>query len=399
MIDAVNIKIDGKEYTDFISATITKSLEELCGEFNIVCSSTPNIDFPIKVGSKCDIVIHGENVINGYIEKLSISYSSETESGTHKITVSGRDRTADLVDSTIGGSESSEFQVPKNGITLKQITEKVLSQFNLSDIKVIDNLNLKPFTDLVSDKFGSKAFDFLEKYAKKRQVLITTTGDGNIEFVRSPAKSYKTALILSKNAPATIISGNVVLDDSKRFNQYFGSAQGNPTSLQNLTSKPLNIAGSGNSPVVDNEIRNSRIYHFEPHFSSEQETLTQRVQWEANYRKSQSRKLKYTVQGHVAKDDKEIWKIGRLVSVTDEFADILNGVKLISNIRYTFDLTNGARTDLTLLDKDAFSLIVNKPDTEVENERGDLGQYVSSGLTKARQEIGKALRGVTGGTT
>jgi prophage tail gpP-like protein len=372
MSDAVNIIINGQEYTDFLDVSINKSIETLAGSFSFTATSTPNINFPLKLNSECQIIVQGEQVINGYIEKLIIDYDDES----HNIKVMGRDRTADLVDSTVGGSDTSQFTPPKNGITLKQFTENILVKFNRSSINVIDNQGTEPFNDVMSIDYGAKVFDFLEKYAKKRQVLLTTNGDGDIIFTRAPLNKFKTSLLLDRNNPSTILKGRIKYDNTKRFHKYVCTTQDNPSSLADAISLPSVIAGSDDEGgiAIDDQIRDSRIYHFEAEFSSDQKPLKDRAIWEANFRKSQSEQRVYTVQGHIAKEDEQIWKPGYTVLVVDELAD-LNSFLLISSVNYRFSLETGALTILKLLPEIAFSLLISKPEKEKGSKTG-LGEYI-----------------------
>lgn len=369
MTQSINIIIEGKEYTDFTSASVTKSIETLAGSFTFDATSTEKINFPIKVGSACQIVVKGTQVINGHIEKLTINYDATT----HSIQIKGRERTADIIDSTLGSGSSTEFKTP---ISLKLITEKILQTLNLSDIKVIENIALKQFQqDNPSTEYGTSAFEFLEKYAKKRQVLLTTDGDGNIVFTRAPTQKYKTALILKQDAASTILSGSIIYDETKRFHDYFCATQDNPSgSTQFFKNAKESVDSSGTA--TDKSIRDSRIYHFEANFSSASETLNDRCKWESNFRRAQSKIWNYTVQGHIAEDDNMIWKPGYLVRVIDEFSNT-NSILLISAVTYTEDLSEGTKTKLKIVTKESFTLEVNKPEKEKQTSQEGSTQYFS----------------------
>lgn len=372
MTQAINIIIGGKEYTDFTTASVSKSIETLAGTFTFNATSTSKIDFPIKVGSACQIVVQGEQVINGYVEKLSISY----DANQHQIQVRGRDRTADIIDSTLGTAIKTEFKVP---VTLKQITEQILKDLNLSDIKVIEQESLPAFTTgSVSADYGTTAFKFLQKYAHKRQVLLTTDGDGNIVFTRTPTLKYKTQLVLSENAASTILSGATSYDNSKRFHSYTCISHQKPNSSSSGTSTAYFIDSkdltNSHGDTVDNDMRESRIYNFEANFTGDNATLKKRCLWEANFRKSQSSLWTYTVQGHMAAEDNFIWRAGYLVQVVDEFSDV-NGLFLISSVTYTESLGEGTKTQLKLVTQEAFSLIVNTPEKNKKSTKAGIGQY------------------------
>ena len=98
------------------------------------------------------------------------------------MTFSGRSKTADLIDSYLVGKLSFA-----KGTTLKTIIETVLKDLNLN-IQVKETLSVSPFSEVVSAKRGDKALDFILKYARKKQVLVTNDGDGNILITQSGEK-------------------------------------------------------------------------------------------------------------------------------------------------------------------------------------------------------------------
>lgn len=394
MIDEVNVIINGTEYQDFTDVQVTKSIETLAGTFRIATTSSALINFPIKVFSECQILVAGTQVINGYIEKLTISY---TDGNAHDITVSGRDRTADIIDSTVK-DKPSNYNPP---ITLKAFTERVLKAYNLSNIKVIEQTPIPEFKkndSKLSGTLGESLFDYIQRYAHKRQVLMTTNGDGNIVFLRAPTQRYNTHLILSENAPATILEAKIDYDTSKMFNEYICHAQENPTSggddtqYSISTKKTSGIKSTSVKPVIDDEVRNSRIYTFEADSSTNEETIEKRAKWEANFRRSQMKKWSYTIQGFIAKDDKKIWEPGYLIRVIDDFANT-DSILLISSVIYQQNLAQGTRTVLKLVNKDSFTLTVTKPEKEKEENKEGEQQYLSPSLQKIRKKIKDILTG------
>lgn len=357
----INIIVDGQERQDFTNISVIRSMEDLSGTFSFETTSTANIDFPLRVGSICQIVVDQTTVIDGFIEKLRITYSD----GQHKIGVLGRDKTADVIDSTFG---NVELNAKDNPVTLKQIAESILKKLGIKDIKVIDNVGVKPFAkDHISIETGTTGFALLQKYAQKRQVLVTTDGLGNIVFTRTPTKTYKTQLTLEKNAPGTILEGSFNIDYTKRFHEYICSSQGNPSTntITIIASTPDKVADTSGKSEADKEIRSSRVFNFQADSSSQDETAKQRATWESNFRTSQSKQWTYTLQGSIAEDDNEIWEPLRLVYVIDSFAHTSRTRLLISGVTYTQNLGEGSKTILKLMPENSFSLIVNKP---VKNE-------------------------------
>lgn len=349
----VVIESNGTRFTGWKRVTVTKSLDKMCGTFSFTSSAEVGKSFPIQQRTQCKIIIDNVPVINGWVEKISV----QLESDEHEVTVSGRDRTNDVVDSQL--SQSIEFNPP---ITLTQLVEKVLSELHLDDIKVIDNFNLKTFKDIAAESIGITAFDFIEKYAKKAAVMLTTDGFGNILFQRSTLDLLKTVLSTNRNARGQILNSSVVYDDTKRFNFYNVSSSGSAGSLHVFgteydSKKIADISGS----ATDKDIRNSRIYYFQSDDTQEDTQTANRAKWEANFRKSNSVVYTCDIQGFMPTNDQDkIWQPNYLVHVIDEFADI-NAQLLIVEVTYTQSLDEGSKVSLKLMPKESFTLQVETP--------------------------------------
>lgn len=380
MASEIVIIADGIPYQDFTNIEVTKSIEDFAGKFHFQSTDPNQINqravfarYPLREGMSVQIQVHGQQVLDGYIERLSIKYNAER----HNIKIVGRERTMDLCDSTI----KDEIDTDTKGMTLKKLIENTLLKYDLPQIKVIDDNNLKPFdgNEGIKNEVGSTVFDALEKYAQHKQVLLTVNEDGNIVLLRSPIKTYKTVISLLGNSPAIILDGNIVYDTSKRFYKYIGLTQQNPTN--NLSSNFVDtkkISGSDKSPeIIDDDIaRKSRRYYFQPGAMSKDETLKQRTQWEANFRKSQGNQWNYILQGHLAKDDNKVWLPGYLVRVQDDFT-ARQAVLFISGVTYTYNLAEGSKTALKLLTQKAFSLQVEKPLKEAQSNDEGIQKYFS----------------------
>lgn len=357
----ITLEVNGVDYAGFTEISVTKSLTDFCGKFTFAAVWSDDVKFPIKVGQSCRIRVEDTIVINGFIEQLSINY----DSSSHVINVMGRDRTADLVDSTLG--KQIEFTAP---YTLENIARKILNILGIKSITVSSNVILTPFQkgELESGEFGIKAFDLIEKYARKKHVLATTTGDGNILFMRSDLKNkYKTILSLDEITQLTIKSTNTTYDNSKRFHTYIVKSQGND-SIQYFETDVVNAVDISSPPVYDNEIRKSRLYNF----TSEQALLSKeqaktRAQWEANFRRSQAFVYSCTVQGFMPVNDKIIWQPAYLVQVIDDFSNI-NSTLLITEVQYNFSLSLGSQSILKLVTSDSFTLEIERPEKKQKEE-------------------------------
>lgn len=352
MSERVLLEIAGKRFDFWKTIKVTKSIDNFCGTFFFTSSALQNNKFPVKQGDSCRVIIENTPIMTGWVEKISVRLDADS----HTITVSGRDRTNDVLDSQ--PDMKFTFNPP---ITLKEITETVLKNLNLSHIKVIDKFNLKPFKSVASGSVGTTAFEFLETYAKKSQVLLSTNGEGNIVFERAEKNVLNTMLSNLRNTRGIILNSSVDYDDTKRFHLY-NSVSGISTIdpfAKVSTQQAANVSGN----ATDNEIRDSRVYYFQPSSSGTVQINGDTAKWEANYRRAYSQIYTCEVQGYKPPNDKIIWQPNYLVKVIDEFMGITKASEplLIKQVDYSLSLDEGAKTSLTLLTNDAFTLQVNKP--------------------------------------
>lgn len=351
----ITLEISGNRYDGFTSINVFKSIETISGSFNFSATSDNILVFPVQVGSACRVLIDNNPIITGYIENVSVSY----DSGTHSLQISGRDKTCDIVDSTAVGKK--EFSGP---ISLTQIITKSLSDNSITDISIINNAGtIAKFED--SDLFGAEVgetlFSFIEKYARKRQVLLSSNGDGNIVLNR--AGSTK-ALVALENIVGgqtnNIKSGNISYDLTQRFNKYIMQSQLNNSALFDESGTSTDNAVTQTGEATDNKIkRTSRQLEITSNSSDSSVTLKDLATWHSNLRRARGTTYNVIVQGFYQDEAKtRLWTNNELVQVVDDFADV-SATLLIQSVEYNFSLESGSTTNISLVDKDAYTLEAN----------------------------------------
>jgi prophage tail gpP-like protein len=360
------IQIDGQDFDGWNSVSVSRSIEDFCGSFSIKLSRSQDLEFPIKVGQGCVIKIEDQTVLTGFVEKIEIDYAVDK----HDITISGRDRTVDVLDSTIIGLKDTI-----GSFTLQTLTENVLKKLNITNIKVINNVpSLKPIEQADANvEQGVPAFDYLEAYAKRQQVLLTTDGLGNIVFEQAGTEQLNTILNLNPEGQASILEAKATYDNSKRFHLYELTGQSNQGDYFSQTQQTPDQTVSIAAQATDNEIRSTRTYAYVPNDNSTHENIKGAVKWQANFRRAQSFIYNVTVQGFKPENDDEVWTPNKKITVQDTFVD-RNGPLLISSIQYSYSLDEGSKTSLKIMEEDAFTTIVNKPDKKKKVTK-DGGEY------------------------
>lgn len=343
-MNEIVIEIAGIRYTGFTDISVTKTMDTMAGSFRFAATSDDVTVFPIKVGDSCSIIIVDVPIIKGFVEIVSVDYSA----GSHSIIIEGRDKTADIIDSTLFGN----IEITK-GATLEKVIKKVLDDLDITDIEIINNVSgLQPFTnELESGKTGQNAFDFIQTYCRKRQVIVASDGLGNILIQRAGTNVIPVHLLNQKGGEFNnIISSHVSYNHTQRFNSVKVKSQGNSSAFD-VTFQ--NIANNEAS-ATDSLIRSTRKMVVIAESSSDKTTVQERATWEVNIRRARSFQYSVSIQDFTY-DKTNLWLPNNLVNVLDQYADV-EGQFLIRAITYAQSLGVGSAVDMTLTTRDAYNL-------------------------------------------
>ena len=359
----ISIFTDGVSYTMFSDMVVSKSIGELSGVFNFTTSS-PNATmadgvFPFKVGQFVEVEVDGFTEISGYVDAISTSHSAKN----HSIKIVGRDLTADIIDSTIGGG--AEFGA---NLTLLSITKKILKGAGIN-MEVRDETGQpNVFKTVKAAKFGENVFEFLNKLAKSKQVLVTTDGLGALVYKSVVPKPYN-EIGLFNVVGATDInnikSASFTLNNAERFRHYNCYSSTNISTTKQSKDAQVKIEAStvSQGSFEDTNVRDGRTYNF-VHTSAEDDTeCAKRAKWEANLRKVDAFSYSCVVAGH-SYAETLLYELNRLIILVDEYADFANEL-LIDSISWSYSLSSGSTTKLGLVLPDAYQVKI------AEDEDGD----------------------------
>ena len=338
-----------KVYEGWTSISIKKSLENLSGSFSIgmtqLFNTTNTINgFTIKEGDKCILTIDDEPIINGYIDTLNINYSDTS----HSIQVSGRDKTSDLIDSSL--METADLNAP---YTAKQLIENALRILGLqNDIKVIDNIGAEKYTEDFDAGAGKNAWKQLDKYLQKKSIFATVNTDGNIVLFRGSFGQTNQSLfnLIQGGNVNNILRGSRSGDFSKRFNKISVLSQS-----QSLSSNGIFYEQGGDSfSAIDSKIRSSRQLELVANASLTSAECQDLANFQKNIRQARGSNYIYTVQGF-RQTNGDLWLPNYEVFVQDEFFGLQDSF-LIKSIVLNKNKDDGTITILELVDKLAYTL-------------------------------------------
>lgn len=351
------LEVEGIQYAAFTKANVQLRLDALSNTFSFDATAANASPLPFKGGQACKVYADGELILTGHIELLSVSY----DSGQHTISFQGRDRTSDLLDSSLAGLTL------KAPITLATLCRRVIKHLG-SDLTVVDDANAKPFKqaeDIASPDPGENAFTFLEKYSRKRQVLLSSTPEGNLWLTQSSGVNTGGSVIHRIGNPGNannVIRSDMTYDTTGRFNLYRSVSQLN-TSAGALAGilAAASVADQGTkNTATDDEVRKGRQLILVSEASLSGKDTLDRATWEANIRKARGKVYSADVSGFRDQEG-NLWKLNTLPQVIDEFADI-EARMLVNTISFSNSLSDGnAGVTLGFVESNAYKLTLLEP--------------------------------------
>jgi prophage tail gpP-like protein len=333
----VTLTVNGTTYGGWKTISIMLSMESLSGVFELGISEKwpgQNVPHGIQYGDECVLKIGNDILITGYVDQVQIDYDKEN----HGITVSGRDKAGDLVDSSALNKPGTW-----NGRNLLQIAADITAPFGIP-VKADVSLG-KPFKKFAIEP-GESAYEALERLAKMRAVLIISDGHGGLLITRAGTRKAQTVIKVGENVQAS----NATFDYTNRFSEILvkGQTQGDDHTPASVFTGPRGIA-------LDPEVKRYRPLLIMAESQAITQQCKERAAWEVAVRKGKSTSIEYTIPGWRQGNGK-LWQMNSLVFVSDPILK-LNGTLLISGVKYQVDEQSGTMTVLTVTKPDAFKLI------------------------------------------
>jgi prophage tail gpP-like protein len=342
------IRLNGSKYDLWESANYSKSLDQMVGTFSFLTSQRP--DFPVKRGDRVEILVNNIIQMTGFVFNRSIS----GDMGGVKVNISGYEKTKDVLDSSLPDIAKQN----EGEITLKAICESVVKGIGL-DIKIIDDTGgINPFktTDSQAGASCSNAFDYLESFARKRQVYLTTSSSGNLVLFR-PDKSFTAVSPLihqSNNNNNNIQSFTLNDSEEQRFNTVICRSADNGGF--DFNSDFSDKSTDRNGTAIDSQIRSSRYLEIRAEESMKDNECGDRAKEEVNNRRLKGLSYSCSISSQ-QQSDGSLYQLGQRVKIIDDFAGVKGWflLKSITNQSATKNPASQSSIGLTLTLPDGYT--------------------------------------------
>lgn len=339
----VVLLVNGTRYAGWEEIDVQRSMRAISGRFSLMVSER----FPdnparweVSQGAACELLLDGQTVITGFVDTRQASFSSSS----HTVSVSGRDRSADMVDSA---PEIGTYELA--GLTALQVAQRLARPFNVpissavSGLKTLERFDIQP---------GETAFESVSRACQMSAVLPIPQGDGSVVLEREGRARASTELREGQN----ILTASLKKSDEQRFHRYIVAGQhfGSDTLFGEEAATPR-------AEATDPNIRRSRVLYLRPSGNLSAAQAQDRANWEAANRAAAGIEVGVTVQGWAQRDGR-LWQINRVVRIVCPTLSI-DADMLIVSVTFTLD-SEGTRTAMTLVPLGSFRPEPVVPDTE-----------------------------------
>ena len=338
-IDPITLRINGVDWTYWKSVEITRQMDAIAGAFSIGLADRwvkGARAMPIAAGMECEVLIGEDPVIRGYIDKVSPSFSAHD----HGISISGRDKSADLVD-------CSAVQKPGHWLnqTALQLATLLAGPFGVSVIAEGDIGAPIKSTKLEQ---GETAHEALDKVLKQRELLACPDGAGGLVLLKVGARKNSATLKQGEN----ILSASADFDMTDRFSSYL--VQGQQPGNDDVYGLAACAVHAHNQ---DPAVTRYRPLIIRAESSVDGAGAKQRAAWECTVRAARSVTVSVTVQGFrqgkVGEASGPLWQINALTNLDIPFLRLSQQL-VTSKVTFRRDASAGSTTLLELKDPASF---------------------------------------------
>ncbi|KYK50050.1 hypothetical protein A1D31_22320 [Bradyrhizobium liaoningense] len=332
------LNVNGRTFEDWESVWVQERWADSSTVFRFTAAERDPIFsksgvFPLigklqfKPGDKCTVTLAGQLAVTGYIETRQVAY----DENAHGVMLIGKSATAWAARSSVD-TKTGNFD-KKN---IQQVAQEVLSEHKVG-LKVIGQLDLTPFDKLQNEK-GELIWDFLERIARPRGVVMGSDSHGNFLLIGEHAGAIKAQLVEGQN----IKSCQCIITEEHTYSEMRVDGQA-PASDDNAgtAASEMKAVVSGTSPIF------AKLITAAEQPVKTQAELQNRAKNENIWHEGTKIQATIVVQGWL-RDGSSLWHAGDDVSVYSPMA-MLNNNLTAQNVTFTQDNNSGSITTLDLV--------------------------------------------------
>ena len=322
----IEVYANGRKFSEWTEARVQRSLDHIAASFSLsLVARNPDGD-PVRLfpGDSVEVAVNGTKVISGYVDRLSTSFSA----GSHTVSVSGSECSADIADCCL--DNPLEWENKK----MDEIIRIVCAGFGMSFANRMGVDVGAPFKRF-SVEPGTKALDTISKLCKERGILCCSDGLGKVYLLKPESCPRGPALRQGENLMAASVDFSLV----DRFSSY---------TVYGTGKAKKKVVGEAS----DSDVPRKRPLIVVDSNAVEKDKVQARADWESRIRKAKSMGFRATVHGW--EHDGGLWVPGVICSF--EAPELFVGSPLdllVSSVEYSWG-SQGEVTNMTLVPPDVF---------------------------------------------
>lgn len=367
MSDRVILRTAGKELTGWTDVSITAGITMAARSFTVGITyqwpQSKDVISAVKLGDPVEVWIGDDPVVSGYIFATPMSYSSDSL----QVSVSGRSRTADIVDcspaawlgrsvsATQTGQWSAARLVPPSGTiiapvtpqasqwksqTIEQIAADLCGPYGIDVVRQVSTGD--PISQHAIDP-GETVFDSINRLLANGQLFATDDAAGRL-VLTSPGAGGNAAGGLEMGV--NILQGSIQRDATEVFSDYvvIGQRSGSDQAFGSASNQIM-------ASTTDPQTERFRLLALDQSGEMTQDTCRQIASFEQRRRRALLQGVSYTVVGWRDALGK-LWTPNTMVHVRDSFFGIDDDL-LLAEVQYQLS-DQGSTATLNLAPLAAF---------------------------------------------
>jgi prophage tail gpP-like protein len=374
--ERVTLRVNGAEYEGWTSIRVSTDVEQTATSFDLELTERwrepragetggiTEIAQGVRMGDDCEVRIGGTLVCTGYVDKLEKSYGPQE----HRVSVSGRSKTGDLVDSSIEKDQQIK------GKKLEDIARQLCAPHGI-DVTV--EADTGPPIEEFHAKTGETVHGELTRLCALRSLLVSDGPGGNLVITGSGAGGGRAEIRLGTSP---IRTGSVQWDQSDRYGKTIVRGQ-QPLGGSGLLDGTAVALSEG--VATDPAVKSARVKVITAKGRITSAEAQKRAAHDSRKRKGKGNNIKYELTGWRHPGGGLWWK-GMTVRVEDSFLGLSDDYR-VRGVELSLS-EQGTVATVTLVDPAAYSEIGTKDGTAKP-----LGELLEGAETKPEGVGGMAL--------
>ena len=203
----ISLHVEGVLYAGWESVSVTRSMDALCGSFELSVTDPWELGaepWPIYPGQSAQVMIGGDTVITGWVDKVSVSLDAHN----HSISVSGRDLTCDIVDCSAVNNPGQW-----NNMDIEAIAQAICAPYG---VEVVCDVDTGEALQLFRIQHGENALEAIDRMCKGAGLILTGTPLGQVHITSVSTVQVPISIVEGKN----LLSITHDVSQEKQFSNY-----------------------------------------------------------------------------------------------------------------------------------------------------------------------------------